>query len=139
MPALSLGDIPLVSVDSFTSNVLPPIRPRGNVLVNIKASLFAKKHRESLSDAMVSCRLSVRGLCLDNLFIFLIFFILFFYLEGMLIKLQWPALFQTLVFSAYHPRNLLLSINGCILLKLKSKRSASLSVGSVAVDLLIAN
>jgi hypothetical protein len=50
---------------------------------------------------MVSYRLSVRRLCLDDLFIFLIFFILFFYLEGMLIsiKLQWPALFQTLVFS----------------------------------------
>ena len=39
-----LGDIPLVSVEFFTSNVLPPIRD--NILVNIKASLVAKKHIE---------------------------------------------------------------------------------------------
>jgi hypothetical protein len=55
------------------------------------------------------------------------------------IKLQWPALLQTLAFSAEHPRKLLLSINGFILLKMKSRRSIILSVECVAVDSLIAN
>lgn len=39
-----LGDIPLVSVDFFTSNVLPPIRD--NVMGNIKALFVAKKYIE---------------------------------------------------------------------------------------------
>jgi hypothetical protein len=40
-----LGDIPLVSVDFFTSNVLPPIGDK--FLGNIKDSLVAKKHIEN--------------------------------------------------------------------------------------------
>ena len=104
--------------------------------------------RESLSDVMVSYRLSVItpivgyiGMFRRSILFLYLFHTFFFYLEGMLIniKLQWPALFQTLVFSADHPRKLLLLINGCILLKLKSNRSTSLSVGSVAVDSLIVN
>ena len=37
-----LGEIPLVSVDFFTRNVLPPIHD--DVLGKVKASLIAKKH-----------------------------------------------------------------------------------------------
>ena len=55
------------------------------------------------------------------------------------IKLQWPALLQTLAYSVEHTRKLLLSINGFIWLKLKSIYLPILSVDSVAVDSLIAN
>ena len=55
------------------------------------------------------------------------------------IKLQWQPLLQTLVFWVEHLRKLLLSINGFILLKVKSMSLTVLSVDSVAVDSLIAN
>lgn len=55
------------------------------------------------------------------------------------IKLQWQPLLQILVFSVEHLRKLLLSINGFILLKVKSMSLIVLSVDSVAVDSLIAN
>ena len=131
-----------------------------------RVRMGSSSSRESLSDVMVSIRLSLitpiaRYICSGSSLkfvlkvlsarrrseffsFFLLFFFFFFpsfYPEEILIriKLQWLALLQTLVFSVEHPRMLLLSINGFILLNLKLISLPILSVDSVAVDSVIAN